>query len=93
MHPCYAAQMRMTVSLDDRLAERVRRAAAARGVSLSAFIARVLNDALTRPAPAAPKPFRLIAVGGGGFRPGIDLDRPRAVDVGDDERRFGRRGR
>ena len=85
--------MRTTISLDDRLAARVRRAAAVRGVSVSAFIAHTLNDALTRPEPAAPKPFRLITVGGGGPRPGIDLDRPRALDVDDDELRFGRRDR
>ena len=85
--------MRTTISLDDRLAARVRRAAADRGVSVSAFIARTLNDALTRSEAAAPKPFQLIVVGGGGLRAGIDLDRPRALDVDDDEQRFGRRGR
>ncbi len=85
--------MRTTISLDDRLAARVRRVAAARGVSVSAFIAHTLNDALTRPEPAAPRPFRLVSVGGGGPRPGIDLDRPRALDAADDERRFGRRDR
>ena len=83
--------MRTTISLDDQLAARVRRAAAARAVSVSAFIARTLNDALTRSEPAVPKPFRLVSVGGGGPRPGIDLDRPRALDVDDDERSFGRR--
>ena len=85
--------MRTTISLDDRLAARVRRAAAVRGVSVSAFIADTLTDALTRTRAAAPKPFRLVSVGGGGTRPGIDLDRPRALDVDDDERRFGRRER
>ena len=85
--------MRTTISLDDRLAARVRRAAAVRGVSVSAFIADTLTDALTRTRAAAPKPFRLVSVGGGGARPGIDLDRPRALDVDDDERRLGRRDR
>ena len=93
VQPCYAVHMRTTISLDDRLAARVRRAATARGVSVSAFIAHTLNDALTRPAPAAPKLFRLIAVGGGGPRPGSDLDRPRALDIDDDEQRFGRHDR
>ena len=85
--------MRTTISLDDRLATQVRREAAARGVSVSAFIARTLDDALKRRTLAEPpKPFRLIAVGGDGPRPGIDLDRPRAIDAADDEARFGRRG-
>ena len=84
--------MRTTISLEDRLAARVRRAAAVRGVSVSAFIAQTLNDALTRREPVPPpKPFRLVSVGGGGPRPGIDLDRPRAIDVGDDEWGFRRR--
>ncbi len=85
--------MRTTISLDDLLAARVRRAAAVRGVSVSAFIADTLTDALVRTEPSVPKPFRLVSVGGGGPRPGIDLDQPRALDVDDDERRFGRRDR
>ena len=93
MHACYAVNMRTTISLDDRLAARVRRAAAVRGVSVSAFIAATLTDVLTRTESVAPKPFRLVSVGGGGPRAGIDLDRPRALDVGDDQRRFGRRER
>jgi hypothetical protein len=85
--------MRTTISLDDRVAAQVRRAAAAQGVSVSAFIARTLDDALQRRTPAEPpRPFRLITVGGSGPRPGIDLDRPRAIDAAEDEARFGRRG-
>lgn len=86
--------VRTTISLDDRLATQVRREAAARGVSMSAFIARTLDDALKRRAPAEPPtPFRLITVGGNGPRPGVDLDRQRAIEAGADEARFGRRGR
>ena len=93
VHADYAVHMRTTISLDDRLAARVRRAAAVRGVSVSAFIAATLRDALSRTESVVPKPFRLVSVGGGGPRPGIDLDRPRALDVDDDERRLGRRDR
>ena len=83
--------MRTTISLEDRLAMQVRREAAARGVSVSAFIARTLDDALKRRTRGEPtRPFRLITVGGDGPRPGIDLDRPRAIEVDDDEARFGR---
>jgi len=82
--------MRTTISLKDRLAIQVRREAAAQGVSVSAFIAKTLDDALKRRTPAAPaRPFRLITVGGDGPRPGVDLDRPRAIEVADDEIRFG----
>ena len=83
--------MRTTISLEDRLAMQVRLEAAASGVSVSAFIAKTLDDALKRrPAAEPAKPFRLITVGGDGPRPGIDLDRPRAIEVADDEIRFGR---
>jgi hypothetical protein len=85
--------MRTTISLDDRLAEQVRRRAAREGLSVSAFIARVLDDALKR-RPAAsppPPPFRLITVKGEGVYPGIDLDRPRALETADDEA-FAQRG-
>ena len=84
--------MRTTISLDDRLAKQVRREAAATGVSVSAFIASILDDALKSLAAAeSPKPFRLIAVGGSVPQPGIDLDRPRAIEIADDEAHFGHR--
>ena len=34
-------------------------------------------------------PFRLVTVRGVRARPGVDLDRPRALDAQDDEARFG----
>ena len=81
--------MRTTISMDDHLALAVRREAAARGVSVSALIARLVDDALKRPAPVPTRPFRLVTVGGEGPRPGIDLDRPRQVEALDDEERYG----
>jgi len=76
--------MRTTISLDSRLAAQVRREAAARGVSVSAFLAATLDDAIMRQTTAAEaRPFRLITVGGDGPRPGIDLDRPRAIETED----------
>ena len=81
--------MRTTISLDDQLAKQVRRAADASGLSVSAFIAGVLNDVLKRQeAPAAP-PFRLVTVAGVRPRPGVDLDSVRALETHDDESRFG----
>ena len=81
--------MRLTISLEDPLAEEVRRQAAARGLSVRAFIARTLEATLKRPAPTHVRPFRLITVGGQGQRPGVDLDRPRELETRDDEARSG----
>lgn len=81
--------MRMTISMEDRLAEDVRREAAARDLSVSAFIAKTLDDALKRPQSTQAKPFRLITVGGNGPLSGVDLDRPRELESRDDEERYG----
>lgn len=83
--------MRTTISLDDQLAKQVRRAAAASGISVSAYVSKTLSDALKRRDPPDPPPFRLITVGGVRPRPGINLDQPRALDADDDVERFERR--
>lgn len=80
--------MRTTISLDDRLAEKVKRKAAGKGLSVSAFIAKTLDDALKRPAPESTPPFRLVTVKGDGLQPGADLDRPNALVTADDEEAF-----
>lgn len=85
--------MRTTISLDDRLASQVRRAAEARGISVSAFIAKTLDDALKRRETEESPPFRLVTVRGVHARPGVDLDRPRTLDTQDDEARFRRASR
>ena len=84
--------MRTTISLDDQLARQLRRAATASGISMSAFIARTLDDALKRQEPSEPPPFKLVTVRGAPL-PGVDLDRPRALDVQDDEASFKRLAR
>ena len=83
--------MRTTISVADRLARHVRWEAAARGISVSAFIARTLDDALRQREGAEPPPFLLVTVRGVRPRPGIDLDRPRALDAEEDEARYGQR--
>ena len=83
--------MRTTISLEDRLARKVRREAAARGVSVSAFIARTLDDALKQRDGAEPPPFRPVTVRGVRPRPSVDLDRPRALDAEEDGFRYGER--
>ena len=84
--------MRTSISLDDRLAEQVRREARRQGVSVSAFIARVLDDTLKRTTKPKAQTFRLVTVGGEGVYPGVDLDRPRELLVAEDEARWGRNG-
>lgn len=80
--------MRTTISLDEQLAKQVQRGAAARGMSVSAFIAGILDDALKRSEPSESPPFRLVTVRGVRPRPGVDLDRARTLDAQDDEARF-----
>jgi hypothetical protein len=84
--------MRATISLDDRLGEAVRARAREKGLSVSSFIAKILDDALKRPEPREERPFRLVTVGGEGVREGVDLDRPRELEVADDEAAWSRRG-
>jgi hypothetical protein len=87
----YDNHMRTTISLDDHLAERIRRRAAEEGLSVSAFIAKSLDDMLKQESPAPSPPFKLVTVKGKGPAPGVDLDRPRAVETADDETRLGKR--
>ena len=93
MRTLYDVNMRTTISLDDRLAERVRRRAAELGLSVSAFVGRVLDDALKRQAPPPAPPFRLVTVKGEGLHTGVDLDRPRALVAEEDEAAFATRPR
>jgi len=81
--------MRTTVSRDDRLGEAAKRRAREQGLSLSAWIARAIEDLLTRSEQdlEAP-PFRLVTVGGDGPQPGVDLDRISELTVADDERTY-----
>ncbi len=81
--------MRTTISLSDRLDRQVRREAATRGMSVSAFIAKTLDDALKRREGTTVPSFRLVTVRS---RPrlGVDLDRPRVLEAEEDAARFGR---
>ena len=80
--------MRTTISLNDDLARRVRREAAAEGISVNAFIVKTLDDALKLSDPSETPLFRLATVRDVQLRPGVNLDRPRAIDVQDDEDRL-----
>lgn len=80
--------MRKTISLSDQLDRQVRREAATRGISVSAFIAKTLDDALKRRQRTAVPPFRLVTVRSRPC-PGVGLDRPRVLEVDEDAARFG----
>ena len=81
--------MRTTILLDDRLGATARKRAKSRGISFSALVARSLEEHLARPAAATGSaPFRLVTVGGGGPKPGIDLDRTSDLLAAEDEAQF-----
>ena len=57
-------------------------------MSMNAFISATLSDALKRRKLPELPPFQLVTVRGVHPQPGIDLDRTRALEAGDDETRF-----
>jgi hypothetical protein len=68
--------MRTTVRLDDALLERAKREAARRKITFTRLLEEGLHLALARRQEAPPRtPVSLpVFTGGGGTRPGIDLD-------------------
>ena len=82
--------MRTTIIVDDRLGEVALGRARQEGMSFSALVTRALEEHLTRQPPQAEAPpFRLVTVGGGGPRPGLDLDRTSELLAAEDERAYG----
>jgi hypothetical protein len=78
--------MRTTIMVDDRLGQAALHRARREGMSFSAFVARAIEEYLTRQPPQGETPaFRLVTVGGGGPRPGLDLDRTSELLVAEDE--------
>jgi hypothetical protein len=78
--------MRTTITLPDPVLENAKRRARERGITLSEFVSEAvvchLNARNTIPKDGAP--FRLITVPGKAL-PGVDLSRPSALIVEDDE--------
>ena len=64
--------MRTTISLDDQLLKRAKKAAAERGVSLARLVEEAVRDALTKRPPSTswslPPP-----TGGDGLAAGVEL--------------------
>ena len=65
--------MRTTISLDDQLLKRAKKAAADRGVSFAQLVEEAVRDALAK-KPAAARAWSLPPpTGGDGPAPGVDL--------------------
>ncbi len=80
--------MRTTVNLPDPLLRNAKRAASARGLTLSAFLEDAVRIQLTREDTKSAPPFKLHTVRGRLVRPDINLDRISALIVSDDESKF-----
>lgn len=86
--------MQTTITLDDALAEAIRRRAAEEDLTPSAFIERLLQAALTTPSPhQPPAPFRPVTFKGNGLCPGVDLDRMAQVLEEEDAHMLDKAGR
>lgn len=67
--------MRTTIRLDDALLVEAKRHALESGTTLTAVIEEALRDALrAKDNHPPPAPFKMLTFGGGGLRPGVDLD-------------------
>jgi hypothetical protein len=69
------AIIRTTLTIDDNLLAEYKRVAADTHRTLSYVIQDALRETLARRREAAAQqPVRLPVIGGGGLRPGVDLD-------------------
>ena len=67
--------MRTTLTIDDHLLAEYKKVAAQTHRTLSYVIQDALRETLMRRHEAAARqPVRLPVIGGGGLRPGVDLD-------------------
>ena len=67
--------MRTTLTIDDQLLAEYKQVAAVTHRTLSYVIQDALRETLARRREAAAgQPVRLPVIGGGGLRPGVDLD-------------------
>ena len=67
--------MRTTISLDEPLLKKARRAALDRGISFNELVITALRVELSRtPESRRREKVRLATFGGRGLRPGVDLD-------------------
>jgi predicted transcriptional regulator len=82
--------MRTTVTLDDRLLERLKKRAAESGTSVSRVVERAVRLLLQSRAPRQPEHFDLVTFGEGGRFTPLNIDKTAALVEADDIDRFGR---
>jgi hypothetical protein len=82
--------MRTTITLDDRLFERLRKSAAASGTSMSGLIERAVRLFLQAPLPQRPDHFELITFGERGQFTPLNMDKISALVEADDIEHFAR---
>jgi Ribbon-helix-helix protein, copG family len=82
--------MRTTITLDDRLLERLKRRAAESGTSVSRLIERAVRLLLQAPTAQRRDRFDLVTFGEGGQFTALNIDKAAALLEADDIGRFGR---
>jgi hypothetical protein len=82
--------MRTTVTLDDRLLERLKKRAAESGTSVNRVVERAVRLLLQAPAPQQPEHFDLVTFGEGGRFTPLNIDKTAGIMEADDIDRFGR---
>ena len=82
--------MRTTISIDDRLLERLKKCAAESGTSVSGLIERAVRLLLQASAPQRRDRFDLVTFGAGGQFSTLNIDKTASLLEADDLERFGR---
>jgi len=82
--------MRTTITLDDRLLERLKKRAAESGASVSGLIERAVRLMLQASAAQRPDRFDLVTFGEGGQFTTLNIDKTAALLEADDVEHFGR---
>ncbi len=82
--------MRTTITVDDRLLDRLKKRAAQSGTSVSGLIERAVRLLLQASAPQGRDRFDLVTFGEGGQFTTLNVDKTAALLEADDVERFGR---
>jgi hypothetical protein len=82
--------MRTTITLDDRLLERLKKRAAESGMTVSGLIERAVRLLLQASAPQRRDRFDLVTFGEGGQFTTVNIDKTAALLEAEDVERFGR---
>ena len=82
--------MRTTITLDDRLLERLKKRAAESGMTVSGLIERAVRLLLQASAPQRRDRFDLVTFGEGGQFTAVNIDKTAALLEAEDVERFGR---